>query len=165
MISLDVIAEDDYIVLSSDARALYPVMVATADDDGMVGGMLGILRAHGLPEASLDELVKSGYVLRHESGVCVVAHWHIMNAIEPTKYRQTIHNDVLQMLDVKSDEKGRIMPRNGNVYLLSRNSLESVQKVSTQVSIEQVSIDKDSFDEVKPDQSRLGEGGEPTKTR
>ena len=151
MFTKKVTDSDDFIALSSSAQALYLHLNQGADDDGFTNQVqMAMFKAH----ASVDDLkvlIAKRFVIQFDSGVIVIKHWRMHNALRKDRYTPTNFQEELQMLGIKS---------NGS-YTLDLTQAERLpdgcQAVATgKVSKEKVSIDKDSVVEVSREETDNG---------
>ena len=126
---------DAFIELSSAAQALYFHLNQGADDDGFNNQIqLAMLKAH----ASIDDLkvlLMKNFIIRFESGVIVIKHWRMHNTLRKDRYTPTNFQEELASLQLKDN----------GAYTLG---CQTVAKRLPKVREEEVSIDKDSLEEV-----------------
>lgn len=91
MISSEVCQSDAFRFLPSSSKSLYLQMVLSADDDGFVDCVKGLIRADGDSEGDLAALTGAGFVFAFPSGVCLITHWRYMNVIPKDRYQPTIY--------------------------------------------------------------------------
>ena len=102
MISKRVVCSDSFKSLSTGAQALFTQLVLEADDDGFVASVNGVITSNKKYKRSFfNELIDKRFVLAFDSGVCVIKHWLIMNSIRKDRYRQTVYQKELGMLDIE----------------------------------------------------------------
>lgn len=126
---------DAFIELSSAAQALYFHLNQGADDDGFNNQIqLAMLKAH----ASIDDLkvlLMKNFIIRFESGVIVIKHWRMHNTLRKDRYTPTNFQEELASLQLKDN----------GAYTLG---CQTVAKWLPKNREEEVSIDKDSLEEV-----------------
>ena len=126
---------DAFIELSSAAQALYFHLNQGADDDGFNNQIqLAMLKAH----ASIDDLkvlLMKNFIIRFESGVIVIKHWRMHNTLRKDRYTPTNFQEELASLQLKDN----------GAYTLG---CQTVAKRLPKNREEEVSIDKDSLEEV-----------------
>ena len=126
---------DAFIELSSAAQALYFHLNQGADDDGFNNQIqLAMLKAH----ASIDDLkvlLMKNFIIRFESGVIVIKHWRMHNTLRKDRYTPTNFQEELASLQLKDN----------GAYTLG---CQTVAKRLPENREEEVSIDKDSLEEV-----------------
>lgn len=79
MIHSDVICHDSFIDMTFEAQALFFQLQIRADEFGFVQSPRSALRTMGASSESLEELIRSGFVIRFHSGVIVMTHWNVAN--------------------------------------------------------------------------------------
>lgn len=102
MISNEVVDGDDFIEMPASARSLYFHLILKADDDGFVNNSRSIQRSVGCTTDDLKLLVAKSFLLTFESNVVCIRHWHIHNNIRKDRYRPTIYQDELSLLQINS---------------------------------------------------------------
>jgi hypothetical protein len=133
MFSLDVVETDSFLELSVDARLLYYELGLRADDEGFVASPKMIIRTVGCKPDNLDELIKTGYVIKFFSGVIVITHWKMNNRIQSDRFHNTIYQNELSQL----------IEQNNVYYLSDTLDAECIRDVSN--SETEVSVGKDSL--------------------
>ena len=137
--------DDNFTGLSASAQALYFHLNTDADDDGFNNQVsMAMFKSH----ASVDDLkvlMAKNYIIRFESGVIVIKHWRMHNALRKDRYKPTNFQEELQMLGIKSN----------GAYTLDKTKAvakwlpDGCQVVATgKVSKEEVSIGQDRVVEV-----------------
>lgn len=102
MFALSVIDTDDFSELPLSAQALYFHIGMRADDDGFIPNVRSLCRVLGAKEKDVSLLAAKGFLLRFESGICVIAHWHTNNVLRADRYKKTVYTEELSMLYVDS---------------------------------------------------------------
>lgn len=82
-VATKVILHDEFVDMSSDAKALYMYMCAYANSDGRIDNAKQIMRLLGVKGESLEDLVKNGFVLMPENGVYYIKDWWVNNRYDP----------------------------------------------------------------------------------
>lgn len=91
--------------LSSSAQALYLHLSMNADDDGFCNQVtICMFRAHASTQ-DLQSLLENRFVYQFESGVIVIKHWRMANALRKDRYSQTRFKQELAMLRIGSNEE------------------------------------------------------------
>ena len=103
---------DSYSFQSMDAKTqlLYVYLCLKADDDGFVGNPYMYTMLTGCGENDLAILEERGYIIRFDSGVAAVVHWHIHNTIKKDRYNPTVHTKELAQLRLEDKCYVRILP-------------------------------------------------------
>lgn len=103
MLTKKVTDADEFISLPSSAQALYLHLNMGADDDGFNNQVqLAMFKAH----ASVDDvkiLLAKRYIIQFESGVIVIKHWRLSNAIRKDRYTPTSYQEEFQKLGFKDN--------------------------------------------------------------
>lgn len=89
MISKSVIDTDAFLDLPLTAQALYLHLLLRADDDGFVASPQSIMRMVGGSKDDLRLLIGKGYLIAWDSGVMVIRHWLLHNAVPRQAYTPT----------------------------------------------------------------------------
>lgn len=104
MLTAKVTDADAFVSLPSSAQALYLHLNMGADDDGFNNQVqLAMFKAH----ASVDDvklLLTKRFILQFESGVIVIKHWRMANALRNDRYKPTNYQEELNMLQVKDNK-------------------------------------------------------------
>lgn len=103
MINNNVVGADSFLDLPLSTQALYFHLMRNADDDGIIASARSIIRMVGASNSDLDALTDAGFILKHESGAVVVAHWKIHNSISPSKKHKSDYKEVVRSLRVTED--------------------------------------------------------------
>lgn len=94
---------DEFISLPSSTQALYLHLCMGADDDGFTNQIqIAMLKAH----ASIDDvkvLLTKRFILQFESGVIVIKHWRMANALRKDRYTETAYQEELKRLKIKEN--------------------------------------------------------------
>lgn len=103
MLTKKVTDADEFITLPSSAQALYLHLNMGADDDGFNNQVqLAMFKAH----ASVDDvkiLLAKRYIIQFESGVIVIKHWRLSNAIRKDRYTPTSYQEEFKRLGLKDN--------------------------------------------------------------
>ena len=136
--------DDHFLNLSSPAQALYLHLSMNADDDGFCNQITAsMFKAHA-SVTDLEALLKNRYIYQFDSGVIVIKHWRMANALRKDRYTPTAFKNEMAMLKV--GENGAYKLPNNNDMVAERlpNGCQSVAERLPQVSIGKVSIDKNN---------------------
>ncbi|MBN2879880.1 MAG: DnaD domain protein [Clostridia bacterium] len=93
MFAKSVVDSDMFLDMSPQSQALYFHLAIKADDEGFTSGPNRVLRMLGLGREHLDELAESGFIYLFESGICLIRHWHLHNAIRKDRSAETIYQE------------------------------------------------------------------------
>lgn len=136
--------DDHFLNLSSSAQALYLHLSMNADDDGFCNQITAsMFKAHA-SVTDLEALLKNRYIYQFDSGVIVIKHWRMANALRKDRYTPTAFKNEMAMLKV--GENGAYKFPNNNDVVAERlpNGCQMVAERLPQVSIGKVSIDKNN---------------------
>lgn len=103
MLTKKVTDADEFIGLPSSAQALYLHLNMGADDDGFNNQVqLAVFKAH----ASIDDvklLMAKRYIIQFDTGVIVIKHWRMANALRNDRYKPTNYQEELAKLKLKTN--------------------------------------------------------------
>lgn len=121
MMSTQITDSDEFISLSSSAQALYMHLNNSADDDGFNNQVqMAMLKAHASAD-DLRVLLLKRFLIQFESGVIVLKHWRMVNAIRKDRYTPTVYQEEFKQLRIK--ENGAYTLSTDEPTLLSETSL------------------------------------------
>ena len=104
MFSQQITESDSFLDMPLSAQALYFHLGMSADDDGFVNNPKRIQRVIGANDDDLKLLIAKNFVLAFDSGVVVIKHWKINNAIRSDRYTPTVYEDEKAMLFEKPNK-------------------------------------------------------------
>jgi hypothetical protein len=103
MLTRKVTDDDHFMSLSASAQALYLHLSMSADDDGFCNQVaLCMFKAHA-SLSDLEALLKLRYVYQFESGVIVIKHWRMANALRKDRYTPTVWQKEFAQLSLKDN--------------------------------------------------------------
>ena len=103
MLTSKVTDDDHFVSLSASAQALYLHLSMSADDDGFCNQVaLCMFKAHA-SVSDLEALLKLRYLYQFESGVIVIKHWRMANALRKDRYTPTVWQKEFAMLNIKDN--------------------------------------------------------------
>ena len=103
MFTKKVTDDDNFMMLSSSAQALYLHLSMSADDDGFCNQVsISMFKAHASIQ-DLQALLEKRYIYQFENGVIVIKHWRMANALRKDRYTPTAFQEELAQLDVKDN--------------------------------------------------------------
>ena len=103
MLTSKVTDDDHFMSLSASAQALYLHLSMSADDDGFCNQVaLCMFKAHA-SVSDLEALLSLRYIYQFESGVIVIKHWRMANALRKDRYTPTVWQKEFAMLNVKEN--------------------------------------------------------------
>ncbi len=98
MLSKSVVETDRFRDLPLAAQALYLHLNMEADDDGFLCSARSTARSVGAGREELEALVSAGFLLCFDSGVVLIRHWLVSNALRPDRHRSTAFIDERAMV-------------------------------------------------------------------
>lgn len=136
--------DDHFLNLSSSAQALYLHLSMNADDDGFCNQITAsMFKAHA-SVTDLEALLKNRYIYQFDSGVIVIKHWRMANALRKDRYTPTAFKNEMAMLKVSENGAYKLPDNNDMVAERLPNGCQLVAERLPQVSIGKVSIDKNN---------------------
>lgn len=103
MLTRKVTDDDHFMSLSASAQALYLHLSMSADDDGFCNQVaLCMFKAHA-SVSDLEALLSLRYIYQFESGVIVIKHWRMANALRKDRYTPTVWQKEFAMLNVREN--------------------------------------------------------------
>ncbi|MCQ2595114.1 MAG: hypothetical protein MJ196_07620 [Treponemataceae bacterium] len=122
MFSKSITESDAFLDLPFSAQALYFHLSMNADDEGFINNCKRLMRVIGASDCDFQALIEKAFVIRFESGICVIKHWKINNSIRQDRKRQTNY----------PEEKDQLMEKPTGVYTLRiKANREHDEKEST----------------------------------
>ena len=134
MISLDVIDTDLFIDMPVTSRLLYYELCIRADDDGFVGSPKKIQSIVKCSDDDFKVLITKNFIIPFENGVIVIRDWKVHNYIPKDRYKPTIYQKEMKLLDIDC---------NGSYSIDSGVCIQPVYKMDTQVRLGKVRLGKD----------------------
>lgn len=104
MMSSAITESDSFTSLPLSAQALYlHLNIEGADDDGIVGAPLRIMRAVGASKKDLEALIEARFLIEFPSGRVAIKHWLINNTIRRARYTASTYTEERSQLRVKQN--------------------------------------------------------------
>lgn len=164
MFAKTIVDSDAFLDMPLSTQALYFHLSMRADDDGFLNNANKIRRTIGASEDDLKLLILKRFVLDFDDGIIVIKHWRMNNYLRSDRYKPTIYQEELSMLETK--ENGAYTLKNDGgipVGIPNGYHLETQDSIG-KYSIDKLSIDKDSIVNIIPPISPQGEE-KPKRTR
>ena len=92
MFDYEIIDQDDFYDLSSDAIAFYFLLGMNADDEGFVNPKK-IMKLYNVSLDSLKVLILKNYIIPFKSGVVVITDWKRNNWLDKRRLKETIYQE------------------------------------------------------------------------
>lgn len=135
--------DDHFLNLSSPAQALYLHLSMNADDDGFCNQITAsMFKAHA-SVTDLEALLKNRYIYQFDSGVIVIKHWRMANALRKDRYTPTAFKNEMAMLKVSENGAYKLPDNNDVVAERLPNGCQLVAERLPQVRLGKDSIGKD----------------------
>ena len=132
MFSKQIIDSDAFLDMPLSTQALYFHLSMRADDDGFINNPKKIQRVVGASDDDLKLLIAKNFIIPFESGIVVIKHWRIHNYIQKDRYKPTVY----------TEEMGRLMLKNNNVYTLDTGCIQDVSRLEAQNNIDKTKLDE-----------------------
>lgn len=137
MFAKTIVDSDAFLDMPMSSQNLYFHLSMRADDDGFINNPKKIQRMIGASDDDMKILCAKAFVIPFESGIVVIKHWRISNYIRSDRYKPTVYQEEFHQLEVKPNGA---YTKNGDKETMV---YQVVDNGDTQVSIGEVSIDKD----------------------
>lgn len=118
MLSKSITESDIFLDLPLSAQALYFHLSMNADDEGFINNSKRIRNICGANEDDLQELIRSGLLIRFDSGICVITHWKINNKLRKDRCRATNY----------PEEKALLSENSSGVYSLKKEYEKPIEQ-------------------------------------
>lgn len=99
MITKVIIDSDSFRSLSISAQVLYFHLNLSADDDGFLDNVTGVMAQTRTDQKDLDALIEAGFILHVSKFVYVITHWFVHNTLKKDRYKPTFHKKEKDMLE------------------------------------------------------------------
>ena len=150
MFDIEIINQDSFLDLPSEAIALYFLLGMNADDEGFIAPKR-IMRLYNIANDTLRILISKNYVIPFESGVVVITDWKRNNYLNQTRIIETIYKEEKDLL-AYDDETQKYQLLNQCLTdvkpMLGRNRIEANR-------IEENRIEKSSREEKKKEKRNI----------
>lgn len=151
MFTMKIVDSDDFLEMPMSTQALYFHLNMRADDDGFLNNPKRIMRTVNASEDDMKILIAKRFVLCFESGVIVIKHWRMHNAIRKDRYHPTQYQDEMETLELKQNgaytETGKRLATNlqpdGNQF--ATNDVQNGNQLATESRVDKSRVDKNSL--------------------
>lgn len=133
MIAKQIVDSDAFLDMPTSSQLLYFHLIMRADDEGFVGNPKKVMREIGVGQDDFKILISKRFLLTFESGVIVIKHWLIHNAIRMDRFNPTSYQDEKKLLTTKENRAYTEWQPNGN-------------QLATQVKLSKVNIREDKIE-------------------
>lgn len=124
MFSKSITESDMFLDLPPSAQALYFHLSMNADDEGFVNNSKRIRKVCGANEDDLQHLIRNGFLIRFNSGICVIIHWKINNTLRKDRFKATNY----------LEEKAMLVENTAGVYSLKKEVEKPVEEPMEEAS-------------------------------
>ena len=166
MFSKKITDDDNFMSLSSSAQALYLHLCMSADDDGFCNQVtLCMFKAHASAQ-DLQALIDRNYIYQFETGVVIVKHWRVSNALRKDRYIPTTFQEELSRLYISG--VGTYELKTDGCRLVDERLPDGCRLVDERLpqdSIGKVSIGKASIDNKAGDIQKVDQNLKEDKTQ
>lgn len=104
MFSKQITTSDAFLDMPVSSQLLYFHLNMEADDDGFVGNPKRIMRMLNVADDDLKILLAKRFLLAFKSGVVVIKHWLLHNAVRKDMYQETQYLDEKKGLKIKENK-------------------------------------------------------------
>ena len=124
MISKKVFSSDKFTTLPAKAKLLYAYMILYSDDQGFSDSVKLSMTVAGASKSDLRKLIDAGYVIQFDSGAYLIAHWPLMNKVQPSRATETSFSKELDSVIENAD----------HVYVLWQGAEEQTEEIRRQIA-------------------------------
>lgn len=143
MFSKSITESDMFLDLPLSAQALYFHLSMNADDEGFVNNSKRIRKVCGANEDDLQHLIRNGFLIRFNSGICVIIHWKINNTLRKDRFKATNY----------LEEKAMLVENTAGVYSLKKE-VEKPVKQSEETPVEEPMEEASYVSEAEPESQK-----------
>lgn len=123
------IDNDDYVMLSNEAKPLYLHLGIIVDDDGFLKSSIKAMNDIRVSKEVLEELIDAGFLIRFDSNVILIRHWKQNNQIRSDRHHDTTFKK--EMKQVYFDEETKTYERYSDKAIMSPECLPNDNQMST----------------------------------
>lgn len=145
MFSTQIVDSDAFIDMPVSSQLLYFHLVMRADDEGFVGNPKKIMRMVNVSDDDFKILVAKRFILSFQSGVVVIKHWLIHNAIRMDRFSETAYQDEKKLIMVKENKGYTEIENSGNQMA----TIGCPKRSEAKLSEAKLSEEKDTYGEFK----------------
>lgn len=139
MFTKTIVDSDVFLDMPQSAQNLYFHLNMRADDEGFINAPKKIMRMIGSNQNDIEILLAKRYLLGFESGVVVVKHWLMHNAIRQERIKSTMYVEERESLETKV---------NGSYTEKSAHCQTNVSQVSAEspLRLDKIRLEENSID-------------------
>lgn len=103
MFSKQITTSDAFVDMPVSSQLLYFHLNMEADDDGFVANPKRIIKITNVSNDDLKILLSKRFILAFETGVVVIKHWLLHNAVRKDMYKETQYLEEKKTLQIKDN--------------------------------------------------------------
>ena len=103
---------DSFLDMPAECQLLYFHLGMHADDDGFVSNTKMVQRIIGVSDDIIMILVLKKFLIRFDTGVCVIKHWRINNQLRKDRYKETKYLHEKSLLFIRENGAYTTNPEN-----------------------------------------------------
>lgn len=144
MFSKDITSSDSFLSMSSTAQNLYFHLGMEADDDGFAP-FTKVSKMLGTSHDDMAQLLGRGFLLQFPYGVFIIRDWKVNNQIRADRYKTTIYQKELSMLETNESYQYFIINDNRGLFdnMEENNHVETSGKPNGNQMATQYRLGKD----------------------
>lgn len=153
MFSKQITTSDAFVDMPVSSQLLYFHLNMEADDDGFVANPKRVIKMLNVSNDDFKILIAKRFILAFESGVVVIKHWLLHNAVRKDMYVPTQYTDekeALQLKDNKVYTEVRNEPVTEPLHRLDKIRLDKDREEDETSSSQEVSLIIKSFEILNP---------------
>ena len=104
MFSKQITSSDAFVDMPSSSQLLYFHLNMEADDDGFVSNPKRMIRMINVGDDDLKILLAKRFILGFPSGIVVIKHWNLHNAVRKDMYKETQYLEEKKTLKTKDNK-------------------------------------------------------------
>lgn len=104
MFSDQITDSDMFLNMPVSAQNYYFHLISKADDDGFVKNPMSVMRNVKAGQDDYMLLIAKRFIIAFENGIIVIKHWRIHNLIRWDRYKPTVYQEQMALLDMKENK-------------------------------------------------------------
>ena len=117
-----ILESDEFSRQSLVSKMLYISLNLNADDEGFVGNVKKIMQGIGAKPSHFSSLIDANYLIKFDSGVVAITHWHAHNKLAPGRKNPTSYLKERELLTLERSGLYALKPSEGIVKQSSDES-------------------------------------------
>jgi len=147
MFSKKITQSDEFLAMPQSTQNLYWHLNMEGDDEGFVNSPKKVMNIIKCSEDDMKLLIAKRFLIAFESGVIVIKHWKMHNAIRSDRFKSTSYIEERSQLNVREDGAYTFKKNSG---IPNDNQLTTKRQPSGCIGedrIGKISLDENSIDE------------------